>query len=364
MAESYFEIGSKNQGQGSEIVQENEKENEDGKEIQKDKQQQKRNLIKDEKKKDGDDEEVEEGAIINESEIEDESESDDDDDDEDEEGGEGGEMNIVDGERKKRIKSEKNSSTETKTFVCTECQSTFYRLNHLERHRRKHTGEKPYECFYPDCHTSFSRFDNMVQHFYSHFLKGYRRKRNCTLKESYVILKVCPNIHRSRYYKSSKKKLSPEIFASLNLLNSSPTPSPHTSPISSPSLSNLDLDHLQVKSSSQENLQSINSDKTNLLLQQQQQQSNSQTSNPQLKSNSQTQIQIKPQPQPQSQFRIQNLAHHQILESRTCNSSPQSNSPPSINSVPYLIPDTTATTSRAPHDVFYLSLFRGPVFKS
>lgn len=49
-------------------------------------------------------------------------------------------------------------------FYCTDyppCNLNFTRTEHLQRHIRKHTGERPYECF---CGRYFSRRDNLRQH--------------------------------------------------------------------------------------------------------------------------------------------------------------------------------------------------------
>ncbi|KAI8341876.1 hypothetical protein BC941DRAFT_414728 [Chlamydoabsidia padenii] len=57
--------------------------------------------------------------------------------------------------------------SEAKTYQCTgfgECRMTFTRSEHLARHARKHTGEKPFKCVVPGCERAFSRFDNMIQH--------------------------------------------------------------------------------------------------------------------------------------------------------------------------------------------------------
>ncbi|KAF9403055.1 hypothetical protein BGX21_007360 [Mortierella sp. AD011] len=70
------------------------------------------------------------------------------------------------------------STSSPKTFQCTGypgCNMVFTRSEHLARHERKHTGEKPYKCIVPSCPRTFSRFDNMMQHTQTH---GDRSKRD------------------------------------------------------------------------------------------------------------------------------------------------------------------------------------------
>ncbi|KAH3673150.1 hypothetical protein WICMUC_003873 [Wickerhamomyces mucosus] len=65
--------------------------------------------------------------------------------------------NLVSSTSKKKVKG--------RTFQCTgfpECKMTFTRSEHLARHIRKHTGERPFEC--PHCSRKFSRLDNLRQH--------------------------------------------------------------------------------------------------------------------------------------------------------------------------------------------------------
>ncbi|KAJ2218976.1 Up in starvation, partial [Coemansia sp. RSA 485] len=59
-------------------------------------------------------------------------------------------------------------------YVCDwpECAQAFDRVEHLNRHKRRHTGEKPYRCLISKCTKLFSRFDNMMQHVGIHCVDG------------------------------------------------------------------------------------------------------------------------------------------------------------------------------------------------
>ncbi|KAH9943658.1 STE like transcription factor-domain-containing protein [Amylocystis lapponica] len=56
----------------------------------------------------------------------------------------------------------------TKAFVCPlfSCGRMFKRMEHLKRHLRTHTLERPYQC--TRCKKRFSRSDNLTQHFRTH----------------------------------------------------------------------------------------------------------------------------------------------------------------------------------------------------
>ncbi|KAJ3473740.1 hypothetical protein NLG97_g10156 [Lecanicillium saksenae] len=74
----------------------------------------------------------------------------------DDNGGSDGESVNDDGTKSKKKKSQR--------FYCTDyppCNLSFTRSEHLARHIRKHTGERPFQCH---CSRRFSRLDNLRQH--------------------------------------------------------------------------------------------------------------------------------------------------------------------------------------------------------
>ncbi|KAK5651856.1 hypothetical protein OQA88_11625 [Cercophora sp. LCS_1] len=80
----------------------------------------------------------------------------DDSDGEGEDGASDDESVNADGTKSKKKKSQR--------FYCTDyppCSLSFTRSEHLARHIRKHTGERPFQCH---CSRRFSRLDNLRQH--------------------------------------------------------------------------------------------------------------------------------------------------------------------------------------------------------
>ncbi|KAJ1722101.1 hypothetical protein LPJ53_003433, partial [Coemansia erecta] len=59
---------------------------------------------------------------------------------------------------------------ELRRYVCeyAGCTKQFKRQEHLKRHFRVHTGERPYKCPAPDCNKVFARMDNLNQHIRTH----------------------------------------------------------------------------------------------------------------------------------------------------------------------------------------------------
>lgn len=51
-----------------------------------------------------------------------------------------------------------------KKHKCPLCFARFQRPEHVKRHLKSHSDEKPFQCDYPDCHRRFNRKDNLKAH--------------------------------------------------------------------------------------------------------------------------------------------------------------------------------------------------------
>ena len=81
-------------------------------------------------------------------------------------------------------KPKSKRSSKGRVFQCTGyagCSMSFTRSEHLARHKRKHTGERPFTC--PYCSKNFSRLDNLRQHKQTvHAYETYLTKDNSDSK--------------------------------------------------------------------------------------------------------------------------------------------------------------------------------------
>ncbi|UCK58369.1 hypothetical protein AFCA_001224 [Aspergillus flavus] len=72
-------------------------------------------------------------------------------------------------------------------FKCKEpgCKGRFKRQEHLKRHMKSHSKEKPHVCWVPGCERAFSRSDNLNAHYTkTHSKRGGRNRYVATLDES------------------------------------------------------------------------------------------------------------------------------------------------------------------------------------
>jgi hypothetical protein len=56
------------------------------------------------------------------------------------------------------------------SFECPVCRKRYTKKEHLQRHERTHTGDKPFRC--PTCERNFARGDVLTRHMKSHRLAG------------------------------------------------------------------------------------------------------------------------------------------------------------------------------------------------
>ncbi|KAJ2079821.1 hypothetical protein H4R24_003521 [Coemansia sp. RSA 988] len=79
-----------------------------------------------------------------------------------------------------RTKSKHEDGEDLRRYSCTfaGCTKQFKRHEHLKRHFRTHTGERPYKCPAPGCGKVFARMDNLSQHIRTHVNRKTANRRS------------------------------------------------------------------------------------------------------------------------------------------------------------------------------------------
>ncbi|KAI9475677.1 MAG: hypothetical protein EXX96DRAFT_540261 [Benjaminiella poitrasii] len=139
------------------------------------------------------------------------------------------------------MQQKRTRNPKSKLFQCTgyaDCNMVFTRSEHLARHARKHTGEKPFKCIVPDCNKAFSRFDNMMQHTQTHRNHNYAVISNAAKKY----------YRKERGYNNRSRAQTKEVNTK-NLLSVSSSCEVKESVPKEP-ISRLDLSNMTTSSSS------------------------------------------------------------------------------------------------------------------
>jgi predicted RNA-binding Zn-ribbon protein involved in translation (DUF1610 family) len=74
-------------------------------------------------------------------------------------------------------------NNKAREHVCPECGRAFQRVEHMRRHQRTHTNERPFVCPHQNCGRAFGRSDNLNVHLRSHEKKQMKYNYNRCLRQ-------------------------------------------------------------------------------------------------------------------------------------------------------------------------------------
>ena len=136
------------------------------------------------------------------------------------------------------LKPRSKRPSKGRVFQCTGypgCNMSFTRSEHLARHKRKHTGERPFTC--PYCSKNFSRLDNLRQHkqtvhAYEMFLQTSDKKEEYPYPyqmDQVLSLSTHPSLHSVSHHPNPPSLQSHHPNPSSLHTNISHHPNPHPS---------------------------------------------------------------------------------------------------------------------------------------